>query len=160
MLRLHQYRSVRRWRQREVKKTVRSKTHDSKTEQSLSAPRNARIAQACIQWYCKEPYVQLPAVSEYIQATRYMGRQVCTFPPGSPISSIACMIIFSVFPEANVRVILLTGIFLLALTMRQSLSQLRQNQFGLTLAVTTSRPVFYTRNVLIFHWMSRLVFAS
>ena len=32
--------------------------------------------------------------------------QVCTFPPGRPRSLSDCIIIFSVLPEANVRVIL------------------------------------------------------
>ena len=56
---------------------------------------------------------------------KYMIGNRPTFPPGKPNSSRACITIFSVLPDANVLVMLRTGILPLEFTIRQTFSQLK-----------------------------------
>ena len=69
--------------------------------------------------------IRFTKASPFYKRFLYIAADPLTFPPGRPSSSSACITIFSVLPEANVRVILRTGILLLGFTIKHNFNQLQ-----------------------------------
>lgn len=89
--------------------------------------------------------------------TTWGRQQLLTFPPGRPSSSKACITIFSVLPEAKVRVILLTGILLFGFLIKHNFNQLQQTCSICVLWASNREIVLKSTNDIIC-WCRMLIF--